>query len=116
MRPKKIYLNYEENSTDEEIRDNATWSEQPVAVTDCDMVNAEYADLGQIWHEPTEIPEVARPLLVERKGRLTVYSQFCVCTYSVLTETYFDGFTFIMPKYIKRWAYLSAILPKGGEE
>ena len=43
MIPKKIYLNYVDESDPDK-----TWSEEPVSVCDCKMKNREYTDLSQV--------------------------------------------------------------------
>lgn len=65
MRPKKIYLNYAKGSKDDEIAFFATWSERPIAGTDCEMVNAEYTDLSQVWHDGDDKPNDGDICLIE---------------------------------------------------
>ena len=52
MIPKKIYLNYVDESDPDK-----TWSEEPISVCDCKMQNREYTDLSQIWHDESEEPK-----------------------------------------------------------
>lgn len=116
MRPKKIYLNYEENSTSKELRDNATWSEQPVAVTDCNMVNAEYTDLSQVWHSNEEQPRDGENLLVACAMSSTFGWSTMQMWYSkeedllhFPTEAHIDCPPFKLSE-IKSWAYIRDLM------
>lgn len=108
MIPKKIYLNY----VNEEDEDK-TWSETPIYVSDCEMMNREYTDLSQVWHDASEEPEKGELILVEvmntipKKNEVRYFVE-CVEEWVVnLMKT--EGFQ-------TRWAYISDLLPKGGEE
>ena len=109
MIPKKIYLNYV-NEDD----DNKTWSETPVDVSDCKMMNREYTDLSQVWHESYQylqngevyIPEPHKDehVIVDcRRGYRVIY-------WGSLKTTSWKSY--IEYHDVRRWAYVSALLPK----
>lgn len=100
MIPKKIYLNYV-NESDED----KTWSDTPISVSDCDMQNREYTDLSQLWHDASEEPKINQWFLAQ------------------IGDDAFDTFIMAMDKNqtwrdwsnginIKRWAHISDLLPK----
>lgn len=103
MIPKKIYLNYV-NEEDE----NKTWSETPVDVSDCEMLNREYTDLSQIWHDASEEPK-RTPILCQNE-RGNVWVQYHLRDYINAWREFKEY------EDVARWAYLSDLLPKGGEE
>ena len=113
MIPKKIYLNYVDESDPDK-----TWSEEPVSVCDCKMKNREYTDLSQIWHDASEEPE---------DGYLLI--EFGENKYDTMVLRYYFGESiwkiWCREKKITRWAYINDLLPKqfgnseqlkGGEE
>lgn len=108
MIPKKIYLNYV-NEEDE----NKTWSEIPVDVSDCEMMNREYTDLSQVWHDASEEPEKGELILVEvmntipEKNEVRYFVEYVEEWIVGLMKT--DGFQC-------RWVYISDLLPKGGTQ
>ena len=66
-------------------------------------------DLGEVWHNAVEKPDMRRGLLYES----------CFCFYGVLKTMppYVDEWSYIQKTYgIKRWAYVDDLLPKGGEK
>lgn len=95
MLPKKIYLNYvNENDVDK------TWSEEPVYASDCEMNNREYTDLSQVWHDPSESPNIHRYILVlfSDDG-----STFCRTTPYTIYRHFW--------RYAIKWAYIDDLLP-----
>lgn len=103
MLPKKIYLNYVD-----EADEDKTWSEEPISVYDCKMQNREYTDLSSLWHDTNEEPRLNQWFLAQ------------------IGDNAFDTFVMEMDKNedwkewsnginIKSWAYISDLLPKGGE-
>lgn len=106
MMPKKIYLNYV-NEDDKE----KTWSEEPVSVNDCEMQNREYTDLSQVWHDASEEPKNTCVIFENDRG--------CFRSFACDLPLPIDGLDWKDIVYcysVKRWAYLSDILPKGGEQ
>ena len=98
MIPKNIYLNYV-NEEDE----NKTWSETPVDVSDCEMMNREYTDLSQVWHDVTYKPKEREYILVMFKsGNFSSWNVACVADVIV-------NFNFFN---VKLWAYVNDLLPK----
>lgn len=107
MRPKNIYLR------SEELEDNYMCERMvscDVAIGSC---NAEYTDLSQVWHDVSEEPKKGELILVEVVNTIpeskdiryfVEYAAEWVLNY-IKTE----GFKC-------RWAYISDLLPKGGEE
>lgn len=108
MIPKKIYLNYV-NEDD----DNKTWSETPVDVSDCKMMNREYTDLSQVWHDASEEP-------MDRKRTIVLYVTNPVgvisCNYEDILLTLGETWSDVLLANISLWAYLDELLPKGGEK
>lgn len=103
MIPKKIYLNYVDESDPDK-----TWSEEPVSVCDCKMQNREYTDLSQVWHDASEMPK-------EEEWILLQFGEDCYDT--LVLGMYADIFRARCKKYGDiRWAYISDLLPKGGEK
>ena len=111
MRPKKIYLNY----VDESDLDK-TWSEEPVSVCDCKMKNREYTDLSQVWHDASEEPmtESTRVLATDEKGFIDVFSlekgKFKIPNGCIPWSSIVVCFN------LTKWAYVSDLLPKGGKK
>lgn len=109
MIPKKIYLNYVNEEDDEK-----TWSEEPVSVNDCEMLNREYTDLSQVWHNATEEP-------MDRKRTIVLYGTNPVgvtsCNYEDILLTLGETWpAYVILSNISLWAYLDELLPKGGEK
>ncbi len=108
MLPKKIYLNY----VDEEDAiwgEDITWSEEPISVADCEMLNKEYVDLSQIWHDKDEKPQYAKPIVyLTRNGRLGVFKN---------DKPYLDWDWYDYYKYhVSKWAYADDLIPKANEK
>ena len=107
MLPKKIYLNYVD-----EKDDDITWSDEPVAVGDCNMQNREYTDLSQVWHSASEEPKCKELLIIyyEDIGGLPIdaliYHGSVDYPWKELVKT--TGIIY--------WAYAKDILPKGGKK
>ena len=104
MTPKKIYLNYVDESDPDK-----TWSEEPVSVCDCKMKNREYTDLSQVWHDASEKPILHKPILIQCGYPLHIYEA------TALSEDVIWG-DFVVLNAIFRWAYIKDLLPKGGEK
>ena len=97
MIPKKIYLNYVDESDPDK-----TWSEEPVSVCDCKMKNREYTDLSQVWHDASEIPEEFPILCLDKFEDMLIYE---------------DGYPECVEfNDISKWAYVKDLLPKGGKK
>lgn len=104
MIPKKIYLNYVDESDPDK-----TWSEEPVSVCDCKMKNREYTDLSQIWHDASEMPKVGE--------RICAHFGEDDCSAYKLGGINEAKWHFWCKTYnVIRWAYISDLLPKGGEK
>lgn len=116
MRPKKIYLNYEANSTDAEIIGEAIWSSVPAIATDCNLINAEYTDLSQVWHDATdEIRGDGDVILIwkehdEDENSATVTTKSSIECIDRINKGRED--TLPTMEYVYKWAYLSDILAK----
>lgn len=104
MLPKKIYLNYVDESDEDK-----TLSDEPISLYGCNMQNREYTDLSLLWHDTNEEPRLNQLFLAQ------------------IGDNAFDTFVMEMDKNedwkewsnginIKRWAYISDLLPKGGEK
>lgn len=59
MLPKKIYLNYIDE-TDDGVR---IFSEEPLVGFDFDMKSREYTNLSQVWHSASEEPKCKELLI-----------------------------------------------------
>ncbi|MGN0091125.1 MAG: hypothetical protein ACI36Z_09275 [Alloprevotella sp.] len=104
MLPKKIYLNYV-HEDDFESGAEITWSKEVIGVAGCDMLNREYVDLSQIWHDKDEKPQYAKPIVyLTRNGRLGVFKN---------DRPRIDWDWFVYYKYhISKWAYAEDLIPK----
>ena len=98
MIPKKIYLNYVDESDPDK-----TWSEEPVLVCDCKMKNREYTDLSQIWHDASEEPRCDELLLGEDTDGFSIYRW---CGQEDKLEA------FVNKTGLSRGAYIEELLPK----
>lgn len=105
MIPKKIYLNYIDEDDDEK-----TWSEEPVGVADCDLQSREYTDLSQVWHPASEEPQ-GNEWDILCNGLGWMLADQWVVKVGFGTE----WAEFVKYHDITSWAYLSDLLPKGGE-
>ena len=106
MLPKKIYLNYVD-----EADEDKTWSEEPVSVYDCKMQNREYTDLSQVWHDASEEPKGTYIVLCDGLDN----SQWVV-DYRHIDMAYANWKDYAETIEVNRWAYISDLLPKGGEK
>lgn len=112
MIPKKIYLNYV-NDSDFENDVEITWSETPIDVSDCEMMNREYTDLSQVWHDASEEPKKGELILVKvvntipEKNEVRYFVEYVEEWIVGLMKT--EGFKC-------HWAYISDLLPKGGTQ
>ena len=101
MIPKKIYLNYVDESDPDK-----TWSEEPVSVCDCKMKNRGYTDLSQVWHRINKQPKIDEDVVL--------YD----CCGNFIAE-FFDGSVtwrnIVLYYKATIWAYVKDLLPKGGE-
>ena len=110
MLPKKIYLNYVD-----EADEDKTWSEEPVSVYDCKMQNREYTDLSQVWHDASEEPKED----LGKDDSVIIYQdKYGNCWFTtkreiVILHINWECFATVN---IKRWAYITDLLPKGGEQ
>ena len=108
MLPKKIYLNYV-NETD----DNITWSEEPVGVGDCDMLNREYTDLSQIWHTPDKIPQYNKRLVIHCNEKMEWYPINNTILYK---DSDYSWKEIVKLFNILHWAYATDLVPNFNEE
>ena len=102
MTPKKIYLNYVDESDPDK-----TWSEEPVSVCDCKMKNREYTDLSQVWHPIKKEPNIDEDVVL-----------FDSCG-NFVTEFYNGDVTWnniVLFHKATMWAYIKDLLPKGGKK
>lgn len=102
MLPNKIYLN------GQELQDTTT-CERIVSCNEAygDMIE-EYINLKQIWHDASEEPQQDILMLgIDCEGA-SIYKW---------TEQNQNGwFSFIKDTGLSKWAYISDLLPKGGDE
>lgn len=114
MIPKKIYLNYV-NEDDE----NKTWSEMPVDVSDCEMMNREYTDLSQVWHDASEIPQENHKNIIYQTNYHSMYNVHidfiptCLRSCKITSRSWDE---FVKEVNMRRWAYINDLLPKGGDK
>lgn len=108
MTPKKIYLNYVDESDPDK-----TWSEEPVSVCDCKMKNREYTDLSQVWHDASEEPKGDEWHIAYIDVFGSIYSLKCP---SVTFATFPSLAEFAAGIGMQYWAYIDDLLPKGGEK
>lgn len=66
-------------------------------------------DLSKIWHDASEKPYRHKPILIQCGYPLHTYEA------TALTEDVIWG-DFVVLNAIYRWAYVSDLLPKGGEK
>ena len=100
MIPKKIYLNYVDESDPDK-----TWSEEPVSVCDCKMKNRGYTDLSQVWHRINKQPKIDEDVVL-----------YDSCG-NFVTEFYNGDVTWnniVVFHKATIWAYVKDLLPKGG--
>lgn len=111
MIPKKVYISiavWDEGRKYDflEVR------ERPYQTTDTQCHWREYTDLSQVWHDASEEPSKAYPIMIEIDDDIDP-------TYDVITV---DGKDEKFWKFlasdrdITRWAYITDLLPKGGEK
>ncbi len=105
MIPKKIYLR------NEELEDNYTCER----MVSCDVpargLDVEYTDMSQVWHDASEEPKNVDVIFENKRGYCR---SFALDLPQLIDASYWKD---IVSYYsVKRWAYLSDILPKGGEE
>ena len=81
-----------------------------VSVGNCDKQSREYIDLSQVWHDAKEKPRTKEWILVQFSGG--DYEAFALDELGVETwsDWWCDNYKVI------RWAYISDLLPKGGEK
>lgn len=118
MLPKKIYLNYVDEE-DVVWGEDVTWSEEPISVADCEMLNKEYVDLSQIWHDKDEKPQANYKHIMYQTNycsRFNVHiASIPTCLRSCkITARSWDEF--VKEVNMRRWAYIEDLLPKGGDE
>ena len=90
------------------IPENKKWSDESISVSDCKMQNSEYIDLSQVWHDASEMPKEEEWILLQFGGD---------CYDTLVLGMYADIFRARCKKYGDiRWAYISDLLPKGGEK
>lgn len=106
MKPKRIYLNRVEGDDSNKI-----WSEEPVSV--CDYVqNGEYINLSQVWHDASEEPKFGEDVIaididgVSVAGVYKDYNGKGIYRYHCFLCEW-DA--------VDKWAYVSDLLPKGGD-
>lgn len=102
MIPKKIYLNYV-NDSDFENDVEITWSEKTIDVEGCKMLNREYTDLSQVWHDISKIPTGGKPILI-------IHSDNTIETWK--TPHVFESVLLFTAYEVKKWAYIEDLLPK----
>lgn len=113
MIPKKIYLNYV-NEDDED----KTWSDAPVYVSDCDLMNREYTDLSQVWHYASEMPQTNHKNIIYQTNYCSIYNVYidfiptCLRSCKITSLSWNE---FVKDVNMRRWAYIEDLLPKGGE-
>lgn len=108
MIPKKVYISvvvWDEGRKYDflEVR------ERPYQTTDTQCHWCEYTDLSQVWHDASEKPRANEWLLI----------QFGEDDYDALSlnDLYIDMWcTWCNTYNVIRWAYISDLLPKGGEQ
>lgn len=105
MLPKRVYLNYVNEDDDDK-----TWSEKPVTVSDCDMINRVYTDLLQVWNHPAVVPEENNRNIIYITRFQEIYVERiprCLC--GELTPKAWNSFAKINEIVI--WAYVNDLLP-----
>lgn len=117
--PKKIYLNYydEDSSNYDDLR-GITWYSEHITVSDC-VKSHEYTDLSQVWHDASEIPNRNHQNIIYQQkycSRFNIYITYLpTCVRSCkITQTSWDEF--VKEVNMRRWAYISNLLPKGSEK
>lgn len=106
MIPKKLYLNYV-NDSDFENDVEITWSEIPIGVAGCKMLNREYTDISQLWHDASKLPMSGKRILViHADGTLESW---------IIPRT-FETVLMFSVYGVEKWAYIEDLLPKKTEE
>lgn len=119
--PKKIYLNYCDENCDSinyEDLNGITWCSEPVTVSDCDMMNREYTDLSQVWHDASEIPQENHKNIIYQTNYYSMYNvhiDFIPTCLRSCKITSFSWDEFAKEVNMRRWVYINDLLPKGGE-
>lgn len=70
-----------------------------------------YIDLSQVWHEASEVPVKREEILLI--GEL---DNSWVCFVSSRLDTQDGWEKYVKDELVTRWAYISDLLPKGGEK
>ena len=104
MIPKKLYVReLDIDIFNEEAEATRSWvANRP------NTGRREYTDLSQVWHEAKEEPKKGECILGEYQGGIyqTYLCGYVDCEWS----SYVKVFSLI------RWAYVTDLLPKGGEQ
>ena len=106
MIPKKVYISI---AVWDEGRkyDFREVSERPHQTTDTQCHWREYTDLSQVWHDASEEPRCEELLLGEDTDGFSIYRW----------RGQEDNWkVFVNKTGLSRWAYISDLLPKGGEK
>lgn len=76
-----------------------------------DMQKREYIDLSQVWHDASEVPQ--GPYIVLCDG---LDNRQWVVEWLYIDMSYANWQDYIESIGVSRWAYISDLLPKGGEK
>lgn len=76
-----------------------------------DMQDREYIDLSQVWHDASEEPKGAYIVLCDvLDNRQWIVERFYIDMAYATWKDYADAIS------VRRWAYISDLLPKGGKK
>lgn len=110
MIPKKVYINI---AVWDEGRkyDFIEVSERPHQTTDTQCHWREYTDLSQVWHDTSEEPEGNYCDIIHQDENGCCWLE----SKADIMRLYDTWNEFTEVEMIIRWAYVSDLLPKGGE-
>ena len=94
---KKIYLN--------DVDENGS-----------DIKNREYIDISQVWHDASEKPllEETEIIFINERGFAHISERNGGAFSYTLVDYDWEGY--VNTLRIKKWAYVSDLLPKGGQK
>ena len=90
------------------IPEDKTWSDESISVHDCKMQNREHIDLSQVWHDASEFPNKALPIIVEIDD--DIEHSYEVISIDETDEKFWEYL--VSDRDITIWAYIDDLLPK----
>lgn len=94
------------------IQEDKKWSDESISVSDCKMQNRGYIDLSQVWHDASEEPQGNnyKILCVDDFGLSWVEKR------ANMIGLHNNWDEYVVIAGVKMWAYISDLLPRGGDK